>query len=191
MPPTTTIQQREIPGGPRSAIVRNYSFEAIGEMDVAFRAALPPVPPFAVGVSIQVAPVGPDIRTLALATQDQVFVLSFPPPPTAAQKKALRSAAPSTAQKKALRNLLKVRYLTGFELPYTIALLAHVLGSDVYGYDLSTLKNEDIMMPGDFLHSKNVSVSARSINELWDGGISRRRDVDSSGTPEPNYALRA
>jgi hypothetical protein len=130
MPPTTTIQQREIPGGPRSAIVRNYSFEAIGEMDVAFRAALPPVPPFAVGVSIQVAPVGPDIRTLALATQDQVFVLSFPPPPTAAQKNAMRSAAPSTAQKKALRNLLKVQYLTGFELPYTIALLAHVLRSE-------------------------------------------------------------
>ena len=178
MPPTTTIQQREIPGGPRSAIVRIYSFEAIGEMDVDFRAALPPEPPFAVGVSIQVAPVGPDIRTLALATQDQVFVLSFVP-------------APSTAQKKALRNLLKVQYLAGFELPYTIALLAHVLGSDVSGYDLSTLKNEDIMMPGDFLHSKNVSVSARSINELWDGGISRRRDVDSTGKPEPNYALRA
>jgi hypothetical protein len=147
-------------------------------MEVQFRAALPLEPPFAVGVSIEVAPVGPDIRTLALATQSQVFVLSFLQPPSATQKEALR-------------NLLKIQYLAGFELPYTIALLAHALGSDVSGYDLSTLKNEDVVMPGDFLHWKNVDVSARPINELWDGGISRRSDVESTGTPEPNYALRA
>jgi hypothetical protein len=171
MSPPTTIRQREILGGPRSALVRNYSIGAIGEMEVDFRAALAE-PPFTVGVSIEVAPVGPDIRTLALATQDQVFVLSFRQPPSAAQREALAK-------------LLKIQYLTGFELPYTIVLLAHALGSDVAGYDLSTLKFGDISTPGDFLHSKSVFVSARAINELWDGGIPR------SGTVEPNCALRA
>jgi hypothetical protein len=91
----------------------------------------------------------------------------------------------------ALRRLLKVQYLTGFELPYTIALLAHALGSDVSGYDLSTLIRGDIKTPGDFLHSKNVFVSARPINERWDGGTLRRSDPNSTGTPEPDHALRA
>jgi hypothetical protein len=175
---TTTIQQREIPEGPPSAVVRNYSLGAIAEMEADFHAALPPEPPFAVGVSIRLAPVGLRIHTLALATQNRVFCLSFQQPP-------------SPAQKVALRKLLELQYLTGFEFPYTISLLAHALGSDVSGYDLSTLKNGDITTPGDFLHSKNVSVSARPINELWDGGMLRRSDANSTGTPEPDYALRA
>ena len=172
----TMIRQREILGGPTSAVVRNYSFGAIGEMEVDFHAALPE-PPFAVGVSIELAPEGPDIRTLALATQDHVFLLSFHPPPSATQREALAE-------------LLNIQYLTGFELPYTIVLLARALCSDVAGYDLSTLKFGDISTPGDFLHSKNVFVSARAINELWDGGIPRS-DPNSSGTVEPNYAIRA
>jgi hypothetical protein len=172
----TTIDQREIPGGPPSAVVRNYSLKAIEEMAVDFRAALPPEPLFTVGVSIGLAAVGSSIQTLALATQDQVFCLSFPHPP------------PSPAQKETLRKLLNVQYLTGFELPYTITLLAHALGPNLSGYDLSTLKSGDITTPGDFLHWKNVFVSARPINELWDG---RRSGANSTGTPEPNYALRA
>ena len=144
------------------------------ELDIC--AALPK-PPFAVGVSIELAREGPDIRTLALATQDQVFLLSFRPPPSATQREALAK-------------LLRFQYLTGFELPFTIVLLAHVLGSDVAGYDLSTQKLGGISTPGDFIHTKNVYVSARTINELWDGGIPRS-DANSSGMVQPNYAVRA
>jgi hypothetical protein len=176
--PTTTIDQREILGGPPSAVVHKYPLGAIDEMEVDFRAALPPEPPFAVGVSIRLAPVGHSIHTLALATQNQVFCLSF-------------RQSPSPAQKVVLRRLLKTQYLTGFELPYTIALLAHALGSNLSGYDLSTLKKGEIKTPGDFLHSKNVFISAKSINELWDGGMLRRSDANSTSTPEPDYVLRA
>jgi hypothetical protein len=147
-------------------------------MEVDFRAAIPPVPPFAVGVSIKLAPVGPNIHTLALATQNRVFCLSCQQPP-------------SPAQKVALQKILETQYLVGFELPNTITLLAHALGSDVSGYDLSTLKNKDIVTPGDFLNSRNVSVSARSINERWDGSILSRSDADSTGKLEPDYAIRA
>jgi hypothetical protein len=175
---TTTIHQSEILGAPRSAIVRNYSLEAIAGMEVDFRAALSQEPPFAVGVSIELAPVGPNINTLALATQDRVFCLSFQRPL-------------SPAQKMSVRKILDVQYLSGFEFPYTIVLLARTLGSNVSGFDLSTLKNGDITTPGDFLHSKNVSTSARSVNELWDGGILRDIDAKVTGTLEPNYALRA
>jgi hypothetical protein len=174
----TKIRQSEIPGGPPLAVVRNYSLGEIAQMEAEFRAALPSVPPFAVGVSIKLAPVGPKIHTLALATQNQVFCLTFQQPP-------------SRAQKVTLRKLLEVQYLTGFELPYTITLLAHALGSEVSGYDLSTLKDMSISTPGDFLHQKNVSVTARSINERWDGGILSRIDANSTGEPEPDYALRA
>lgn len=173
----TIIRQSSIPGGPSSAIVRNYSLGAIEEMELDFRAALPPGP-FAVGISIGLAPVGPSINSLALATQDQIFCLSFQQPP-------------SEAQKKALRRLLNVKFLTGFELPYTITLLAHTLGFDVSGYDLSTLRLGDITPPGDFLHSRDVSTSARSVNEQWDGGIPRNIDAKATRTLEPNYALRA
>jgi len=177
MSSTTTIRQSAIPGGPSSAIVHNYSLGAIAELEVDFRAALPPEP-FAVGLSIGLAPVGPSINTLALATQDQVFCLSFQQPP-------------SSSQRMALRRLLDVQFLTGFELPYTIALLAHTLGFNVSGYDLSTLRVGDITPPGDFLHSKDVFTSTRSVNELWDGGILRNVDTKVTGTLEPNYALRA
>jgi hypothetical protein len=129
-------------------------------------------------VSIGLAPVGPSINTLALATQDQVFCLSFKQPL-------------SSSQKMAMRRLLNVEFLTGFELPYTITLLAHTLGSDVSGYDLSTLRVGDITPPGHFLHSKDVFTSARSVNELWDGEILRNVDAKVTGTLEPNYALRA
>ena len=177
------IHQRQIPEGPSSAVVRTYSLAAIAEMEVDFRTALAQEPPFAVGVSIGLAPVGPNIHTLALATQDQVFCLSFQQQP------------PSRAQKKALRRLLEIQYLTGFEFPYTIALLGHALGSEVSGYDLSTLKNGEITTPGNFIYSKKVTVSgncsARGINELWDGGMLRKSDENPTGTPEPNYALRA
>jgi hypothetical protein len=61
----------------------------------------------------------------------------------------------------------------------------------VSGYDLSTLKNKDIVTPGDFLNSRNVSVFARSINERWDGSILSRSDADSTGKLEPDYAIRA
>jgi hypothetical protein len=175
----TTIDQSEIPGGPPSAIVRNYSLAAIVEMERDFRAALPPEPLFTVGVSIGLAPAGPSIHTLALATQNQVFCLSLKQPPSSAQKETLQKL------------FLNVQYLTGFELPYTITLLAHALGFNVLGYDLSTLKSGGITTPGDFLHWKNGSIFPRRINELWDGGMLGRSDANSTGTPEPNYALRA
>ena len=172
----TTISQSVIPRGPSSAIVRNYSLGEIAEMEIDFRAALLPEP-FPVGVSIELASVGPRVSTLALATQDQVFCLSL--------------QQPSSVQRMALRRLLKVQFLTGFELPYTITLLAHTLESDVSGYDLSTLKFGDITPPGHFLHLRDVFVSARGVNELWDGGILRSSDAKVTGTLEPNYALRA
>lgn len=174
---TTTIRQCVIPGAPQSAIVRSYSLESIAEMELDFCAALLQEPPFAVGVSIELAPVGPNISTLALATQDQVFCLSF-------QK------APSPAQKMSVRKILDVQYLSGFEFPYTIVLLARCLGSNVSGYDLSTLNNGNITTPGDFLY-KYKPIDSRSINELWDGGILRDIDAKAAGTLEPDYALRA
>ena len=174
---TTTIRQCVIPGAPQSATVRNYSLEAIADMEVDFCAALPQEPPFVVGVSIELAPVGPSINTLALATQDQVFCLSF-------------QQTPSRAQKKSARKILDVQYLSGFELPYTIVLLARILGSNVSGYDLSTLQHENITTPGSFFH-KYEPDSSRSINELWDGGILRGIDAKAVGTLEPNYGLRA
>lgn len=177
---TTTICQGVIPGAPPSAIVRYYSLEEIAGMEVDFRAALPLEPPFAVGVSIELAPAGPNISTLALATQEQVFCLSF-------------QQTLSAAQKMSMRNILDVQYLSGFEFPYTIVLLARTLGSNVSGYDLSTLKNGDITTPGTFFsqYSKDESVSSRSINESWDGEILRGIDSKAAGTLEPDYALRA
>jgi hypothetical protein len=146
-------------------------------MEADFHAALPQEPPFAVGISIELAPVGPNIRTLALATQDQVFCLTF-------------QQTPSLAQKTSVRNILDIQYLSGFEFPYTIVLLASTLGSNISGYDLSTLKNGFIPTPGDFFHTYQP-ISSRSINELWDGGIVRGIDAKAAGTLEPNYALRA
>jgi hypothetical protein len=174
---TPTISQHVIQGAPRSPIVRSYSLESIAGMEVDFRAALPQEPPFAVGVSIELAPVGPNINTLALAIQDQVFCLTI-------------HQTPSRAQKMSVRKILDVQYLSGFEFPHTIVLLARTLGSNVSGYDLSTLINGEIKTPGDFFY-KYESIPSRSINELWDGPILRGIDAKAAGTLEPNYALRA
>jgi hypothetical protein len=179
---TTRLHQSEIPGAPPSAVVRNYSLAAIAEMEVDVRATLPTESPSAVGVSIELALAGPRIQTLALATRDNVFCLSVPQPP-------------SPSQRKTLQKLFSfIPYLTGFEFPYTIVLLAYLLGSNVAGYDLSTLstnsKRQDITTPGNFLYSKSVSAMARRINNRWDGGIPRS-GARSAGAPRPNYALRA
>ena len=182
-PTTTTLRQCESPGGPQSVAVRQYSLAAVAEMEVDFRAALPPEDPYAVGVSVELAPVGPCvIQTLSLALRDHVFCLSLQQPPSPVQRRVLQ---------KLFSNILR---LAGFELSYTIVLLAHTLGSDVSGYDLSTLtisvKPRGLTTPGDFLNRMNPSVTARFVNERWDGGM-RRRDPDCHGTPDPNYALRA
>jgi hypothetical protein len=179
---TTTLQQYEIPGETRSAVSRHYSLTEVAEMEVDFRAAIPSKSPYAVGLSVELASVGPYIETLALAVRDQIFCLS------------LRQQL-SPMQSRALQKLLSdIPYLTGFEMSHTIVLLAHTLGSDVAGYDLSTVaitaKPTDFTTPGDFLHCMSPSVCARRINERWDGGI-RRHSSDSTGLPDPNYALRA
>ena len=134
------------------------------------------------GVSIGLARAEPRIESLALATQDKVFCLSL-------------RESPSLAQRKALQELFSnIQFLAGFEFPHTIVLLAYTIGSNVTGYDLSTLASpsdrNDITTPGNFLNSKNSKVSARRINERWDGDI-LRRGSNSSGIPEPDYALRA
>jgi hypothetical protein len=183
-PTTTTLRQYEIPGPPESVLVRHYSLAAVPEMEVDFRAAISPEDPCAVGVSVQLAPVGQPcvIQTLAFALRDQVFCLSLQQPPSQAQGRVL------------LKFFSYIPYLAGFELSYTIILLAHTLGSDISGYDLSTLaisaKPRDLTTPGDFLNRMNSLVSARRVNERWDWGI-RKRDPDSTGTPEPDYSLRA
>ncbi|KAI9510322.1 hypothetical protein F5148DRAFT_608117 [Russula earlei] len=181
---TATIRQSEIPGKPQSAVVRNYSLAAVAEMEVDFRSALlsDPGPPCAVGVSIELAPVGCYIQTLALATQDKVFCL-------------LLQQSPSSAQSETLQKLFSnIEYLTGFELPYTIVLLAYILGFDVSGYDLSSLsmhaKRGALTTPGNFINSKNISALERPINERWDGGFERSY-ANFTGTREPSYALRA
>lgn len=178
---TTTLNQHEIPGEPRSAVVHHYSLGALAELEADFRAAIPSSPPCAVGVSVELAPVGPRIQTLALATRDKVFCLSL-------------RQSPSPAQCKTLRELFSnISYLAGFEFPHIIVLLSHTLESNVTGYDLSTLalsKHRETVTPGGFLNSKNLSVDARRINERWDGDTLRSRET-SSGTPEPDYALRA
>ena len=179
---TRILDQNEIPGWPRSAVVHHYSLGAVAELEAEVRAAIPSRPPFAVGVSIGLAPAGPRIQTLALATRDKVFCLSL-------------QQSPSPAQSKTLRKLFSnIPYLAGFEFPYTIVLLAHTLGSNVTGYDLSTLalrsKIGDITTPGDFLYLKDPLVPARRINERWDGDV-LKIGTNSSGTPEPDYALRA
>jgi len=178
----TVLDQTEIPGWPRSVVVHHYSLGAVAELEAEVRAGIPSRPPSAVGVSVGLAPAGPRIQTLALATRDKVFCLSL-------------QQSPSPAQCKTLRRLFSsIPYLAGFEFPYTVVLLAHSLGSSITGYDLSTLalrsKSRDITTPGDFFNSKNPSVSARRINERWDGDV-LRIGTNSSGTPEPDYALRA
>jgi hypothetical protein len=176
------LHQYEIPGEPQSADVHRYSLRALAGLKADFRAAISSKPPSAVGVSIRLAQAGPRIESLALATQDKVFCLSL-------------WESPSPTQRKALQELFSnIQYLAGFEFPHTIVLLAHTIGCTVTGYDLSTLallsKHSDITTPGNFLNSKNSKVSARRINERWDGDVLRSR-ANSAGTPEPDYALRA
>jgi hypothetical protein len=177
-----TLHQYEIPGEPQSAVIRHYSLKVVAELKADFRAAISSKPPSAVGVSIELAQAGPRIESLALATQDTVFCLSL-------------RTSPSPMQRKVLQELFStIQYLAGFEFPHTIVLLAHTLGSTITGYDLSTLallsKHSNITTPGNFLNSKNSKVSARRINERWDGDVLRNR-ANSAGTPEPDYALRA
>jgi hypothetical protein len=178
---TTRLDQHEIPGEPRSVVVHHYSLGALAELETDFRATIPSSPPCAVGVSIELAPVGPRIQTIALATPDNVFCLSL-------------RQSPSPGQCKTLRGLFSnIPYLAGFEFPHIIVLLAHTLDSNVTGYDLSTLafsKDRETTSPGGFLKSKNPSASARRINERWDGDILRSGEI-SSATPQPDYALRA
>jgi hypothetical protein len=182
-PTTTTLRQHEIPGQPQSVVVRHYSLAAVAEMEVDFRAALPQGDSCVVGASIELASVGScDIQTLALALRDQVFCLSLQQRPSQAQRRVLQ------------KFFSNIGYLAGFELSHTLVLLVHTLGSDISGYDLSTVairaKTRDLTTPGGFLNSMNPSVSARDVDERWDGGI-RRGDPDSTGTPEPNIGLRA
>ena len=181
-PTMTKLYQQQIPEGPQSAVVLQYSLDAVAELGAEFRASIPSDPPFAVGVSIGLAPAEPRIQTLALATQDKVFCLSL-------------QQSPSPTQCNALRELFSdILYLAGFEFSYTIVLLAQTLGSNVVGYDLSTLamisKHRDLTTPGSFLKSKNSSVFTRRINERWDGLV-LRSGANSSGIPQPNHALRA
>jgi hypothetical protein len=176
------LDQDEIPGQPRSAMVHHYSLGAVAELETDFRAATASTSPLAVGVSIGLAPVGSRIQTLALATPDKVFCLSL-------------RHSPSPTQCKALRKLFSnIQHLAGFEFPYTIILLAHILGSHITGYDLSTLplrsKSGDITTPGHFLYTKSESISSRRINERWDGDV-RKNGEDPDGPAEPDYALRA
>jgi hypothetical protein len=180
---TTMINQCEIPGEPPSAVVRHYSLGAVTELQIDLRAAIPTNPPVAVGVSVGLAPLGAEhcIQTIALATRDKVFCLSLP-------------QSPSPTQRKALQGLFSnIQYLTGFDFPHIIVLLAHTLGSIVTGYDLTTLRlrsKHDITTPGNFLNLKNPNTSARRINERWDGDV-LRNGANSTATPEPDHALRA
>ena len=179
---TTKLYQHEIPEAPQSAVVLQYSLDRVAEWGADFRASIPSDPPFSVGVSIGLAPAEPRIQTLALATQDKVFCLSL-------------RQSPSPTQCKALQELFSdIPYLAGFEFSYTIVLLAHTLGSNVTGYDLSTLamvsKHRDLTTPGSFLKSKNSSVFTRRVNDRWDGDV-LRSGPNSSGIPRPNHALRA
>jgi hypothetical protein len=176
---TTTIKQDEIPGGPSSAMVRRYSLKRVGEMKADFlQAVLSDDPPCVVGVSLGLA--GSRIQTLALATREHVFNLAFHRPPSLAQTRILR------------RLLSKVPLLTGFELPYTIVLLAHALGCNISGRDLSTLDDDTgyRQTPGAFIEAKVPSASRERINTRWEKGMSSS-DTKSTDTLESKCAVRA
>jgi hypothetical protein len=99
----------------------------MAELQAEFCAEISSGPPFAVGVSVGLAPAEPRTGSLALATPDKVFRLPL-------------RESPSPMQRRALQELFSdIQYLAGFESPYTIVMLAHTLGSIVSGYDLSTL----------------------------------------------------
>ncbi len=188
MPSSATIlHQDEIPGEPSFAVVRGYSLETVGEMKADFLQVArsdSEGSPCVVGVSLGLASSGPRIRTLALATRNHVFNLTLHRPPSRAQKGILR------------RLFSKVPYLTGFELPYTMVLLAHSLGCNIAGHDLSTanfgpIKPEYYMKtPGDLITSRVPSASMWRINERWERGLSGD-GTKSTDTLEPDYTVRA
>ncbi|KAI0251231.1 P-loop containing nucleoside triphosphate hydrolase protein [Lactifluus subvellereus] len=180
---TTTLHQDEIPGAPTSALVRKYSLETVHKMKAdVLSATASQGPRCAVGVSIGLARDGPRIRTLALATPNHVFHLVLHKPPSSAQNRILQKLFPTNS------------YLTGFEFPYTIVLLAHTLGCSLSGHDLSTItlgsKVGDIMTPGTLINAKNPSACAKRIDERWD--ICRPGSETKSTEPlEPDHCLRA
>ena len=180
-PSTTIIQQDEIPEEPSSAVVRRYSLKRVGEMEADFLQAvfkLSEDPPCAVGVSL-LADSGPRIRTLALATRDHVFNLALQRPPSQAQKKILG------------RLFSKVSLLTGFELPYTIVLLAHALGCDISGRDLSTFDDDSYRQtPGAFIEAQVPFASRERINKRWEKG-KPSSDTKSTDALESKCAVRA
>ena len=180
---TTTLHQDEISGGPSSALVRKYSLETVHKMKAdVLSATVSQGPRCAVGVSIGLAKDGPRIRTLALATRDNIFHLVLHNPP-------------SPAQKRILQKLFSVNsILNGFEFPYTMILLAHTLGCDVSGHDLSTItlgsKVGNIVTPGTLINAKNPLACAKRIDERWDS-CQPGSETKSTDTLEPDYCLRA
>ncbi|KAF8483864.1 hypothetical protein DFH94DRAFT_690333 [Russula ochroleuca] len=184
MPTSATIlEQDEIPGQPSSATVREYALETLSEMKEDFiHATLSEDPSCVVGVSLGLARSGPHIRTLALATPANVFNLVLHRPPSPAQKRILRAL------------FSKVPCLAGFELPYIIVLLAHTIGGEISGHDLSSAKfgskTSYMRMPGALIRSKVSSASAGCINERWERGMPCS-DTKSTHTLEPNHRVRA
>ena len=186
MPKTTTIiRQDEIPGGPISAGVRRYSLEAVGEMKTdVLQAASSEGVPCVVGVSLALASSGPKIRTLALATCNQVFELALRHPPSKAQKRKLRSL------------FSKIQHLVGFEMPYTIILLSHTLGCDISGRDLSNVDfgseapDFKLRTPGTLIESLVHSGSVERINARWEKGTPSG-GAKSTDTLDSNCAVRA
>ena len=171
----TIIEQDEIPGEPSSAVVREYSLETLSEMRTDFlHDALSEGAPGVIGVSLGLTSGGPHIRTLALATPDNVFDLAIRRPPSQAHKRILRTL------------FSKIPYLVGFELPYTIVLLAHTLGGAISGHDLSSVN----LMPGTLIESIVPSASAARINERWESDVPCS-DTEFADTPEPNHCVRA
>ena len=176
----TTLEQDEILGGPRSAVVREYSLETVSEMREEFlHAVLPEGPPCVVGVSVGLANSGPHIRTLALATPGDVFELILHRPPSPAQKRILRAL------------FSKVPCLAGFDLPYTIVLLAHNLSCEISGHDLSAVKlgtkSWYRRMPGDLIKSKDPLASVGRIDQRWESAV----PCGDTKTLEPDYRVRA
>jgi len=179
----TVLEQNEIPEEPSYAVVRGYSLETVGEMKVDFfDAALSKDAPCVVGVSLALARTGPQIRTLALATRDNVFNLTLHRPPSLPQKRVLWEI------------FSNITYLTGFELPYAIILLSHSLGCDISGLDLSIIKlpfdDSYIKTPGTLIKSEIHSASIQHIDKRWESRAPCN-GAKSTDILEPNCTLRA
>jgi hypothetical protein len=182
---TTTLQQCEIRDGPRSAIAHHYSLTDLAELRADFHAAISSEDTYVVGVSVELAKKGACVKTLVLALRDRVFCLAL-------------GQRLNVKQRQVLQELFSnIHYLTGFEMPYTIVLLGHFLGFNMSGYDLTTTRTKSTgsmipgaMTPGEFWNSINPSVNAHRVDKRWDGGVTRNK-WNPSGTPRPNYAIRA